>query len=406
MRRAIRSLAYLLMWWGSHASFKSVFSRHVRNWEPDVIHCHDGLSLPLCAQFSRSPRIRTIYDSHELEAHRNHHLIAYMRPRIKYLEKKCLPKIDAIITVGEEIADHLSETYGIARPSVLFNSPVSRQPNSEVKATVRTDSAISEDATLVVYTGNIAAGRGLEDVLYGLRYYLLHSTKPVDVHFSLVGTGRPETKESLRTLSKELGLENRIQFHEPVLPDDVSRYITDADIAVLPIPPSGLSHQYAMPNKLFEAANAGLPILATKLKEMNKFIAQHQLGRCYEWGDAKEFSQEFSKMIASLEQLKESTQKQIGIHVWEIEEAKLLTLYEALSAKQPVARVAMVVPNPCDPDYRVTKEAESLARAGYEVRVFCTMSTGTKKRKYEVINGVEYFRLEWSAISILRSIFS
>lgn len=65
-------------------------------------------------------------------------------------------------------------------------------------------------------------------------------------------------------------------------------------------------------------------------------------------------------------------------------------------------RVAMLVSNPCDPDYRVVKQAETLARAGYEVRVFCTWKAGLGIPIQEVVNGVTYVRREWSPAKIFR----
>ena len=41
-----------------------------------------------------------------------------------------------------------------------------------------------------------------------------------------------------------------------------------------------------------------------------------------------------------------------------------------------MARIAMIVGNPCSPDYRVIKEAEALAGLGHEVRVFCVAKVG------------------------------
>ena len=68
----------------------------------------------------------------------------------------------------------------------------------------------------------------------------------------------------------------------------------------------------------------------------------------------------------------------------------------------PRARIAMMVSNPCSPDFRVNKQAESLARAGYEVRVFCTWKPGLGIPVHEVINGVTYVRREWNPMKLLR----
>lgn len=65
-------------------------------------------------------------------------------------------------------------------------------------------------------------------------------------------------------------------------------------------------------------------------------------------------------------------------------------------------RVAMIVPNVCDPDYRVIKQAESLAQAGYEVRVYCIWRHGRGIPLQETLNGVTYIRREWNPIALIK----
>ena len=68
-------------------------------------------------------------------------------------------------------------------------------------------------------------------------------------------------------------------------------------------------------------------------------------------------------------------------------------------------KIAMLVSNPCSPDFRVNKQAESLVEAGYEVRVFCTWRPGLGIPTQETINGVTYVRREWNPIKLLRRLY-
>lgn len=53
-------------------------------------------------------------------------------------------------------------------------------------------------------------------------------------------------------------------------------------------------------------------------------------------------------------------------------------------------KVAILVPNPCDPDFRVIKQAEFFAAHGAEVRVFCRARAGSPR--VETVNNVTYVR--------------
>ena len=73
-----------------------------------------------------------------------------------------------------------------------------------------------------------------------------------------------------------------------------------------------------------------------------------------------------------------------------------------MTASEIKTRVAMVVPNTCDPDYRVIKEAETLAAAGMDVRIYCIWKPGIGLPMREVLNGVTYIRREWNVVALIK----
>lgn len=64
-----------------------------------------------------------------------------------------------------------------------------------------------------------------------------------------------------------------------------------------------------------------------------------------------------------------------------------------------MARVAVIVSNPCVNDARVIKMAQAAAETGHEVHVFATF--GQNAAPYEHVDGVTYHRLEWRPGSLL-----
>ena len=53
-----------------------------------------------------------------------------------------------------------------------------------------------------------------------------------------------------------------------------------ADLGLIPVPDLGLSYRYLLPNKLFEYLQAGLPVLASPLPELEAVVEARGLGRC------------------------------------------------------------------------------------------------------------------------------
>ena len=62
-------------------------------------------------------------------------------------------------------------------------------------------------------------------------------------------------------------------------------YTASATIGFSLIESLSQSYEHALPNKIFEYAAVGLPVIATDLPEMNKAITENKLGHCVSFGD-------------------------------------------------------------------------------------------------------------------------
>lgn len=397
-----------------HQLFRSVFEEEIVAWTPDVVHTHDGMSLPLGVSAAVRSNAFMVFDSHELEAHRNPPLSASQRRSVEKIEQYYLPLADAVTTVGHKIADHLKDKYGITRPQVIYNAPPKNpRPLPEkwqqpARTSLRTEAGIGPDTTVLVYTGNITINRGVEQTLEGMAQYLGRAGAIQDIRLSMVGKTRPETFDAISVLAEKLGLQDHINFHDPVSPTAVVDFIAEGDIAVIPVIPVAMSYDYAMPNKLFESMLAGLPILGARLAEMAPFIEKHKIGVCYDPLSAKSFADALGQLLVSGKAPRLSAKRKQELtdeFSWEAQETVLHNVYAGLQASQDALRVAMVVPNPCNPDYRVVKQAETLAAAGHKVRIFCTRPTGSDLPDLETVNTVEYRRLDWSVRSAADGLF-
>ncbi len=91
LKAGLHACAYLVMWFLAHGLFRRAFEAKITAWSPHIVHAHDGLSLPLLVHAAGHSNAVSVFDSHELEAHRNHPLIWAMRRRISALERRYLP---------------------------------------------------------------------------------------------------------------------------------------------------------------------------------------------------------------------------------------------------------------------------------------------------------------------------
>ncbi len=99
-----------------------VTSIQIKKFDPDIIHCNDVFTI-LFGWIFKFRGKKVVYDSHELWKD-TQHKYAYNSRLFKmlyWLEKVIIGKIDAVITVGDYIADILQRDYMINRPFVIRN---------------------------------------------------------------------------------------------------------------------------------------------------------------------------------------------------------------------------------------------------------------------------------------------
>jgi glycosyltransferase involved in cell wall biosynthesis len=265
------------------------------DWQPEVVHAHDLFTLPAGAAIARRSGARLVYDSHELETHRQPPPLPRLQRFIERLERRHIGRCDGIITVSGSIADHLAATYGIERPAVVCNAPDLRAAAEAAKGlgndSIRARLALSEDQPLVVYVGYVAKNRGLDVALEAL-------ARMPGVHLAALGPARPEVLQELHQLAASLQVTERFHTLEPVEPSAVVPFISTATVGIIPILPVTLSYAYCLPNKLFEMAFAGLPIAASRLVEIERFIHRYGLGETFAPGDAAECAKVLGTLIA------------------------------------------------------------------------------------------------------------
>ena len=330
------------------AYFKSyslfyVFYKEICAEDPDVIYCHDGATLRLGGKVAARSGAHFLFDNHELEAHRSPPLSAMRRKFVEREEKKFLPKAHRIFTVGDEIATYLEQSYGLERPIVLYNSPpvtASYWPEHWApnrSRSLRVDIGVNQQELICIYTGNVAYGRGCEDVILGLSR-LRDSAKFEGVplpHFVMVGRVVDKVREAMLDLARSHKVEELVHFVDPVPAHSVVDYISTADISIIPVQPKALSYEYAMPNKLFEALLAGLPILGSNLTEMGPFIRENRVGRTFIPGDSDDLAQQLARIIIERDEYTGNHREKLTQKFsWEAQQKKLTDVFEKIDAER------------------------------------------------------------------------
>jgi glycosyltransferase involved in cell wall biosynthesis len=299
-----------------------------KGFDFDLIHCNDLHALELGVNMKRQhPQVRIVYDSHEHQTETPKLKAASPeKKRAQELERECVALADEVITVSEPIADEYEKMYGISKVHVVKNCPplLDKRPISTDH--FRKVFKLSKNDLVFLYQGQLKESRGVGEILEC--FSLLWKNGIRDKHMVFMGYG-PLEKE-IQKVAKECRI---VHFHPAVKMDELPKVSGSADYGVIFIPNNCKSYFYSLPNKLFEHIAAGLPIIASPLQSMKELIEREKVGLVTRGFSAEDLYKEIEGISSPP---KESLRRSLWeLHQrkynWEIEEKKLLAVYEAVS---------------------------------------------------------------------------
>lgn len=294
----------------------------LQQYRPDLIHANDANTLVPAMIASKILGVPYVYDSHELWTKRNVRVDRILAPYVEQLiEALGIIRAAGVITVSPSIASWLQERYKLGQmPSLVRNIPL---PKKDGPGQLRQLAGLSENDTILSYSGGITTGRGLEEAVDCL------ATLPDDVHLVMLGYGDRAYIASLMERANLRGVDDRVHLVGPVGPSDVSSALSDADVALVAIEPTVLSYRFALPNKLFEALHGGIPVVCTDLPDMKEVVEAYGAGEVFAWGDANGLASAIAAVRQNRDSYADGAARAARELTWEGEARVLLDTYKA-----------------------------------------------------------------------------
>ena len=249
---------------------------HACRHQARIVHCHDHLVLPAGWFAKLLSGAMLIFDAHELESDQGGTPSA-SRLALS-IERWCWSRVDLLISVSPSIIDWYQQHLG-PKPSLLvLNSPVTESAQSRPSDLVRRERGspgyfhahfdMPSRSKVFVYLGLLVPGRGIERLLE------VFGRADARSHIVFMGYGdRLGVGDAAQRCSN-------IHLHPAVSHEQVVEYVRHADCGVCLIEDVSLSDRLCLPNKLFEYAFAGLPVLASRLPEIERVVREYGLGVC------------------------------------------------------------------------------------------------------------------------------
>ena len=275
---------------------------------------------------SKIKRVPMLYDSHEYFTetpelvHR-----PFVQGVWKRIEGMVLPYLREMITVNESIAQLFREKYHI-QVHVVRNIPLrSLLPTRKT----RSDLALPADKHLLLLQGSgINVQRGAEELVEAMRYL-------DDCHLIIIGGG--DVLPQLKQMVQEMSLSN-VQFLPRMPYAEMMVYTQCAELGFSIDKDTNLNYRFSLPNKLFDYIQAGVPVVASRLPEIEKVIRQYDIGTFVGGHSPEHIAEVVRTALEDKERYqcwKSHLPQAAEALCWENEAPKLLAICRQYGCKEP-----------------------------------------------------------------------
>lgn len=228
----------------------------------DAFFANDTDTLLACRMAAAVRRKKLFFDAHELFPEVPE---LVDKPRVRavwrHIEEKCLPHVDAAFTVCQSVADEYYARYGVTM-TVVRNLAMRFSDNQKI------DKETSTTPTLL-YQGAVNVGRGVREAIDAMQYL---------PKCRLVVAGDGDLLPELREYASHLEWADRVCFLGRVRPEELHAITSKASLGLCLLEDLGLNYRYALPNRVGDFAQAGVPLLATDFPEIRRIFDTYGIG--------------------------------------------------------------------------------------------------------------------------------
>jgi len=214
-----------------------------------------------------------IYDCREIYFHLSAHYRNSIKRYLSYQYEKILLKyIHTIFVTAQTDLDFLKKTYQQHKHlnwHLIYNFPSGYIMGE--KNNLKLQYNIPSHHQLIIYQGVIQEHRGILTLLK-----VIQATE----HYSAFIIGDGPILSDLKRYVKKNKLRKKIHFTGKLPYFHMFKYTANCDIGWVIIKGTGISNQFALPNKLFEYTLMGLKIIASSLPNIKPIVQNNNFGIC------------------------------------------------------------------------------------------------------------------------------
>lgn len=221
--------------------------------------------------------------------------------------------------------------------------------------------AFSEQDIIILFSNRAYEYCGLELAIEGLA--------DLDKRYKLVVLGDvvPGLKSKAEDLAKRLNVQDRYFVTGMLDPSLVLPVIAGADVVLSLIEPKIDNHRWAMPNRIFDAIMAQVPVLVMNDTELAGFVKQYNIGKIVTSPTKKAYLAALKELFNEAELLRENLKMAAREFCWEEETSVLQNNLPNFQGASP--KCLFLANKDIGRNDRVRRLLKTICNTGYETDV-------------------------------------
>lgn len=264
--------------YAAHLRFARAIWRAAVRLRPTVVYAHDYFMAAPCWLAARRIGARFVYDAHELVIPAPGERLPSREAVWYRLERSVVHRADLVIAANTERAHLMRDHYRLRElPSVIRNITAPAPAVLDDAAVHAAYPALARRGpaeVLAVYQGDMSLSRGIGVFLDAARRL------PPQVRLVLVGSGPDHAVIADRL--RQGALTGRVSQVGRVPRAHLYDILRLCDVGLIAYDVRGLNNIYCAPNKLYEYAQAGLPVVATAQPPLRAALEGYGIGAVVE----------------------------------------------------------------------------------------------------------------------------
>lgn len=295
----------------------------------DVVHVHNVPDFLVFAAISPKWRkVPIILDIHDLlpEFYASKFKISHESAVFKLLT--LMERCSAAFANHVIVANDLWRDRLVARSSRNEKCSVVRnRPDLDIFTSQAGREQRKRDKFVLMYPGSLNWHQGL-DVAIGAFSSIADQVPNAEFHIYGEGPAKP----SLIALANELGMKNRVVFHDFLPSREIAQVMATADLAIEPKRATSAFGNEALSTKILEFMSLGVPVIASRTR-IHAYYYDDSIIQYYENDDESELAKQILRLKNDPDlraQLAANAKKYVQENTWDARKHEYLQLVDSL----------------------------------------------------------------------------